>query len=58
LLEGMVAHRRISRNEERGFTAPERQAHPGERMERGGDRSRGEHDPDDLAGRRGRKVYN
>ena len=24
LLEGMVAHRRISRNEERGFVAPER----------------------------------
>jgi len=27
-------------------------------MERGGERSRGERDPDDLTGRRGRKVYN
>jgi hypothetical protein len=54
----MVAHRRISRNEERGFIAPERQAHPGERTERGAERSHGERDPDDLTGRRGRKVYN
>ncbi|MES2219607.1 MAG: sigma 54-interacting transcriptional regulator [Acidobacteriota bacterium] len=58
LLEGMVAHRRISRNEERGFIGPERPPHTGERMERAGERSRGERDPDDLTGRRGRKVYN
>ena len=58
LLEGMVAHRRISRNEERGFIAPEKYAHYGERAERGGERSSVEHDPDDLTGRRGRKVYN
>ena len=53
LLEGMVAHRRISRNEERGFIAPERPPYSGERMERGAERG-----PDDLAARRGRKVYN
>jgi magnesium chelatase subunit I len=58
LLEGMVAHRRISRNEERGFAAPEKRGHPVERMERSGERSTGEHDPDDMTGRRGRKVYN
>ena len=57
LLEGMVAHRRISRNEERGFIAPDR-PYPGERVERGGERSRAERDPDDLIGKRGRKVYN
>ncbi len=58
LLEGMVAHRRISRNEERGFIAPEKYAHYGERAERGGERTSAERDPDDLTGRRGRKVYN
>ncbi|MEO6964302.1 MAG: sigma 54-interacting transcriptional regulator [Acidobacteriaceae bacterium] len=58
LLEGMVAHRRISRNEERGFIAPEKYAHYGERAERGGERSSVDNDPDDLTVRRGRKVYN
>jgi hypothetical protein len=54
----MVAHRRLSRNEERGFAAAEKHAHRGERMERGGERSGDERDPDDMTGRRGRKVYN
>lgn len=58
LLEGMVAHRRISRSEERGFVGPEKYAHYGERAERGGERPAAELDPDDGTSRRGRKVYN
>ncbi len=56
LLEGMVAHRRISRSEERGFAAPEK---TGPRRERNEERSFNEReDPDDWPPRRSRKVYN
>jgi hypothetical protein len=54
----LVAHRRISRNEERGFIAPEQYTHYGDRTERRAERSSAERDPDDLTDRRGRKVYN
>ncbi len=56
LLEGMVAHRRISRSEERGFAAPEKTA---ARRERNEERNFNEReDPDDWPPRRSRKVYN
>ncbi len=59
LLEGMVAHRRISRNEERGFAAPDKNARRGERLEREGERNAGtREDLDDWPPRRSRKVYN
>ncbi len=58
LLEGLVAHRRLSRNEERGFMASGKSSHRGERMETVAERASGERDPDDFSGRRGRKVYN
>jgi magnesium chelatase subunit I len=59
LLEGMVAHRRISRNEERGFGASEKNAGRRERPERGEERGSGEReDLDDWPPRRSRKVYN
>lgn len=55
LLEGMVAHRRISRSEERGFAAMEKM---GRRAERGERQSiEREPEPDDFP-RRSRKVYN
>jgi magnesium chelatase subunit I len=37
LLEGMYAHRRVSRSEERGFSAPEKTSRRQEREERGYD---------------------
>ncbi len=59
LLEGMVAHRRISRNEERGFAAADKMARRGERGERGGERSANEREPEpDDYPRRSRKGYN
>ena len=56
LLEGMVAHRRISRTEERGFTAPDKITRRSER----GERSSAERDTEmeEMAARRSRKVYN
>jgi magnesium chelatase subunit I len=58
LLEGMVAHRRISRSEERGFAAPDKNARRAERMEQG--RGLGDPDPefDASTSRRSRKIYN
>jgi magnesium chelatase subunit I len=59
LLEGMVAHRRISRNEERTFTASEKNARRAENFERGGERNAGAREElDDWPPRRSRKVYN
>lgn len=59
LLEGMVAHRRISRSEERGFIAPEKAAGRRDRAERGEERSFSEREgQDDWPPRRSRKVYN
>ncbi|HET9087334.1 MAG TPA: magnesium chelatase [Acidobacteriaceae bacterium] len=55
LLEGMVAHRRISRSEERGFAAMEKMGRRGERGERPS--MEREPEPDDFP-RRSRKVYN
>jgi magnesium chelatase subunit I len=56
LLEGMVAHRRIGRSEERGFTAPEKSAG---RRERAEERNFSESkEPDEWPPRRSRKVYN
>lgn len=55
LLEGLVAHRRISRNEERGFAAADKMTRRGERS---GERT-SERDPEtDDFPRRSRKVYN
>jgi magnesium chelatase subunit I len=54
LLEGMVAHRRISRNEERAFTAQEKPARP----ERNAERRMEREDPDEWPPRRTRKMYN
>ena len=56
LLEGMVAHRRISRTEERGFTAQDKITRRSER----GERSSAERDTEmeEMAARRSRKVYN
>jgi magnesium chelatase subunit I len=54
LLEGMVAHRRISRNEERAFTAQEKPARPERNTERHMERE----DPDEWPPRRTRKMYN
>ena len=56
LLEGMVAHRRISRNEERGFVAPDKNARRGERTERNS--AERDAEPEEMASRRSRKVYN
>ena len=58
LLEGMVAHRRISRSEERGFAAPERIAGRRERPERDEGSSGERDDPSEWPPRRSRKVYN
>ncbi len=59
LLEGMVAHRRISRNEERGFAAPDKTGGRRERPERGMERNTNEREePDEWPPRRSRKVYN
>jgi magnesium chelatase subunit I len=56
LLEGMVAHRRIGRSEERGFTAPEKTAG---RRDRSEERNYNEReDPEEWPPRRPRKVYN
>ncbi len=59
LLEGMVSHRRISRNEERGFLAADKNTGRRERPERGEERGSSEReDVDDWPPRRPRKVYN
>lgn len=58
LLEGMVAHRRISRSEERGFAAPDKNARRGERTEQGRDSGDRDQDFDSPAARRSRKIYN
>ena len=55
LLEGMVAHRRISRSEERGFAAIEKMGRRAERGERTS--MEREPEPDDFP-LRSRKVYN
>lgn len=57
LLEGMVAHRRIGRSEERGFTASERSAASRNRMERM-EKGFGQQEDEDGPPRRTRKVYN
>jgi magnesium chelatase subunit I len=57
LLEGMVAHRRISRNEERLFSAPERARNRAERnvaMER----ERRDPELDDWAAKKSRRGFN
>lgn len=59
LLEGMVAHRRLSRNEERGFSAADKTGRRSERAERAAERLSGDRDPDlEDYPRRSRKVYN
>ncbi len=56
LLEGMVAHRRIGRSEERGFIAPEKTTG---RRDRNEERNYNEReDPEEWPPRRPRKVYN
>ena len=57
LLEGMVAHRRISRNEERTFSAPERAR---SRAERNVAMEREHRDPDldDWAAKKSRRGFN
>lgn len=55
LLEGMVAHRRISRSEERGFGAPEKPAGYRERPERS---TTGREETEEWPPRRPKKVYN
>jgi magnesium chelatase subunit I len=58
LLEGMVAHRRISRNEEREFAAPEKGGNR-QRQERGGERGFSpREDAEEWPPRRSRKTYN
>ena len=55
LLEGLVAHRRISRNEERGFAAADKMTRRGERS---GERTSERDTETDDFPRRSRKVYN
>ncbi len=52
LLEGLYAHRKIGRNEERGFVAPERTKRAAA-VERGGER-----EPDPMRGGGGRRGFN
>jgi magnesium chelatase subunit I len=58
LLEGMVAHRRIGRSEERGFVAPEKVTGRRDRGERGERNFNERDDPEEWPPRRPRKVYN
>ncbi|MGC1782553.1 MAG: sigma 54-interacting transcriptional regulator [Acidobacteriaceae bacterium] len=58
LLEGMVAHRRISRNEERTFTASDKNTRRAESFERGERNPATREELDDWPPRRSRKVYN